>query len=301
MSESPEVKTIRIAYMFTGQGFQKEGMWQELEGFPAAGKIFQVAEEITGDSLYTGALDETSRAQPAVVAHSLAALAVAKELYPQIFATCPDFCIGHSVGEYSALIAVGAIDLETGISLVGQRGRLMEEAGKINPGRMAALLGFKDKEEVVAICQETGAEIANYNCPGQIVISGPVQNIEDAVRLAKERRMKAAELGVSVAAHSSLMEPVKKKFAEVLETVNFKMPEIPVISNVTAEPYESVDRMRELLAKQLTLPVRWEESVLFALEKGVTTFIEFGPKPVLTGLLRQISREAKGIFVVDKI
>lgn len=285
--------------MFTGQGSQWKGMWEGLDGSPAARSIFQMTEEVTEYSLYTDDLKDTSKAQPAIVAHSLAALAAAKEICPEIFTNPPAFCLGHSVGEYPALVAAGVIDAEPAINLVMKRGLLMELAGWLNPGKMAALLGFEDQKQVSAICQKSGAEIANFNCPGQIVISGRAGNITDAVKLAKEEKIRVVELDISVASHSSLMRLAQGVFAEVLAPVRFKKPKIPVISNVTARPYKSGAEIKKLLAEQLTSSVQWQKSIEYALDQGVTTFIEFGPRPVLTELLKRISREARGFCVSD--
>lgn len=288
----------KVAYMFTGQGSQRKGMWGDLidpsPGSGLARRIFINADEIADCSLVADPLTDTSKAQPAIVAHSLAALAVAKDRYPEIFKIPPAFCLGHSVGEYSALAAAGAINTTAAIYLVTKRGLLMEEAGRINPGKMAALLGLTD-DAVRDICQKTGAQIANFNCPGQIVISGEVDSIEKAVELVGER--KSRRLDISIASHSSLMRPAQERFANVLAPVGFREPQAPVISNVSARPYQSVAEIKQRLVEQLVSPVHWQQSIEYVLSQGVTTFIEFGPQAILTGLLRRINREAKSICI----
>lgn len=289
---------------FTGQGSQRVGMWVDLGQSSKVRKILQVTDEIIGFPLSKLCKDgpmteltETRNAQPAIVAHSLAVLATAKELHPKLFETRPMFCLGHSAGEYSALVAAGVIDIEIAIYLVRQRGLLMEQFGK--EGRMIALLGFTDKEQVIVICRETGAETANFNSPGQIIISGGVKEIEDAVRLAGERRIRVVPLKTSLPFHSSLMRPVQDEFKKVLSPVKFRDSTIPVILNVTACPTTDGTEMKEKLVEQIVAPVRWDESITWARKQGVDVFLEFGPEAILTGLLRKIDPIARGICAKD--
>lgn len=291
-------------HTFTGQGSQRVGMWVDLEQHPEAQRIFHIADEVVGFPLSQICemgplldLTETGNAQPAIVAHSIAALRVAQSLHPEFFSRKPYFSLGHSVGEYSALVDAGVIDIETAINLVRQRGLLMASLG--GEGKMAALLGFQNKDQVMEICHETGAEGANFNGPAQIVISGGIQEIDDAIRLAGERRIKVIPLKVSRPFHSSLMRPMQEEFRKVIAPVEFKDPFHPAILNVTARTSISGEEIKENLVQQIVSPVRWDESIEEALRQGVGTYLEFGPEGVLTGLLRRIVPEARGICIKD--
>lgn len=294
----------KTAYTFTGQGSQRVGMWDGLRGFKAAVEIFQTADEIVGFPLSRlcseGPLEEltrTSNAQPAIVTHSLAALASLYESHPQLQETPPVFYLGHSAGEYGALAAAGVIAPETAISLVRTRGLLIEEMS--TEGGMLAIHRFRDAEQVLDLCLKTGTEAANFNSPGQIVISGGVKEIEEARILATDAGMKVILLQTSHAFHSSLMRSVTERFKEVLAKVQFRDPIIPIIPNVKAKPSLSGDEIKEAIAEQIAQPVRWQESVEWVLEQGVNTFLEFGPEGVLTGLLKRIDPKARGICIKD--
>lgn len=293
------------AYTFTGQGSQRVGMWDDLRKSARAREIFQLADEIVGFSLSRlcsgGPIEEltkTRNAQPAIVAHSLAALAVAKGLHPELFEASPMFSLGHSVGEYSALVTTGVIDIATAIYLVRQRGLLIEE---LSPeGSMVALHKFDHLDQVMAICLQTGTEVANFNGPGQIVISGGIKEIKEATRIASQQGINSILLQTSHPFHSSLIRPVQEEFNKVLAKVVFRDPLFPIVLNTKAQPSISGNEIKEAIARQIAEPVRWDESVRYIQEQGVGTFVEFGPKPVLTGLLRRAYPQVRGIFVKDK-
>ncbi len=287
-----------LAYTFTGQGSQRVPMWDDLRAFHLAEGIFRTADRRLGTSLSTlcreGPIEEltrTSNAQPAIVAHSLAAFVTAIALHHEELPK-PSFHLGHSVGEFTALAAAGIIDAETAVYLVRQRGLLMESV----PGQMAVILG-KDLEEVEDLCRQSGAEVANINCPGQIVFSGTEEHISTALRIADDKR--ARLLPVSGPFHSTLMAPLRTEFRQILDDVPFRDAITPVILNVNAEPEIRADIIKEMLVTQLAAPVQWWKSVQYAIDHGVTTFVEFGPNDTLTGLLRRINPEVRGLAVTN--
>ncbi len=300
---------MKIAFVFPGQGSQYVGMGQDLyETYPEAKVIFDEADEILGFSLselcFEGPkeeLDDTINTQPAVFVTSLACLEVLKSR----LSASPLFLAGHSLGEYTALVAAGALDFADGLKLVRERGRLMMEAGERNPGAMAAILGL-EAETLDEICQMASREtsgivqLANYNSPGQIVISGHKEALERALELAKEREARRViPLAVSIAAHSPLMQPAAQTFAGVVAQVDFRQPRVPVVANVTAAPVTTIAEIRDELVKQLTSTVRWVESVQYMIAQGVATFVEIGPKNVLTGLIRRIDKSVRTVNVED--
>jgi [acyl-carrier-protein] S-malonyltransferase len=297
------------AFLFPGQGSQYVGMGQDLyEAYPEARAIFDQADDILGLALlelcFNGPeerLSDTINTQPAIFATSVALLrALTSNKLP-----VPGFVAGHSLGEYSALLAAGAMDFVSGLQLVRERGRLMKEAGQRSPGGMAAVLGL-ETEVVDQVCrqarEETGGviQVANYNSPGQIVISGDFRTRDVAVELAQaEGAKKVVPLAVSIAAHSPLMECIVDEFRQAVEAVEFRRPTVPVVANVTATPLEGVDAIREELVQQLTSPVRWVESVQYMIGQGVTEFVEIGPKDVLTKLMRRIDKSVQAKSVGD--
>jgi [acyl-carrier-protein] S-malonyltransferase len=288
----------KAAYVFPGQGSQSTGMGLDLYNtYTSARKVFDEADASLGFSLsrlcFEGPEEEltkTHNVQPAIVVVSIACLK-ALETAAMADLSFPGFLAGHSLGEYTALVAAGALDLADAVVLVRERGRLMHEAGLRNPGGMLAVIGL-DEETVKDVCLQTGTEISNMNCPGQIVISGGVQALAEANRLGK---MKGARvmipLKVSGAFHSALMEPVIAEFSETVSNVRFRSPSLPVVSNVTAEPLADVDSIRKELVKQLRNCIQWQRSVEYMIRSGVAAFYEIGPGRVLSGLIRRINSE----------
>ena len=301
------VDVSKAAFVFPGQGSQSTGIGLDLyNSYPAAKAVFDVADASLGFSLsrlcFEGPHEEltkTHNLQPAILVVSIACL---KALESKNIANFPSpvFVAGHSLGEYTALVVAGALDLTDAVLLVRERGRLMYEAGLKNPGSMLAVIGL-DRETVKDISVRSGTEISNINCPGQIVISGAAQALAEADKLA---RIKGARvlipLKVSGAFHSPLMEPIIAEFREVVSNFKFHSPAIPVISNVTARPLADVDSIKEELVKQLRNCIQWQRSVEYMMHSGVTTFYEIGPGRVLSGLIRRINPELE-IFNVSEI
>ncbi len=288
----------KAAYVFPGQGSQSTGMGLDLHNsYPSARKVFGEADASLGFPLsrlcFEGPEEEltkTHNVQPAILVVSIACLKALQEVR-QGDLPSPAFVAGHSLGEYTALVAAGALGLADAVVLVRERGRLMYEAGLKNPGSMLAVIGL-DEETVKDVCLQSGTEISNINCPGQIVVSGAVQALAEANRLAKTRGARALiPLKVSGAFHSALMEPVIAEFAKIVSEVRFRRPAIPVVSNVTARPLTEVDSIREELVKQLRNCIRWQGSVEYMMHSGVTTFYEIGPGRVLSGLIRRVDSE----------
>ena len=291
----------KIAFVFPGQGSQEIGMGKSLaEAYPVAAETFKQADEILGFKLSKLAwegpkeeLDDTANTQPALFVHSIAAWQVFKEIFPTIKA---EFTAGHSMGELSALAAANSFSFEEGLNLVKKRGELMKQAGEISPGKMAAFLGL-DIETTEKILQETvqdgeTLQVANDNCPGQIVVSGSIEAIERVIPSAKEAGAKrAVPLAVSIAAHSELMRHAQHEFTNAIQETQIKEPTTPVIGNVSAKPLTSVEEIKKDLQAQLTSRVRWTETIQYLLEEGVDTFVELGTGNVLCGLIRRIEKE----------
>jgi [acyl-carrier-protein] S-malonyltransferase len=266
------------------------------DGSAAARRVFETADDVLGFSIsrlcFEGPaerLQETVHAQPALFATSIACLEAAREQggLPE---RAPDFVAGHSLGEYTALAAAGAVSIEDGLRLVRERGRLMQAAAEASPGAMAALLGL-DEQAVAQICAETGAEVCNLNAPGQVVIGGTAEAVEGAMALALERgAQRGVRLRVSGAFHTSRMAPAAEGMARVVAEAAIVDSPVPLVANTSGEPLTSADALREELVRQITSPVQWRRSVEFLRAQGVTGVIEFGPGRVLTGLLRRIDR-----------
>jgi [acyl-carrier-protein] S-malonyltransferase len=297
----------KVAYVFPGQGSQSTGMGLDLyNSYPSAKEVFDEADASLGFSLsrlcFEGPNEEltkTHNVQPAVLVVSIACLKAFEEAAIANFPS-PTFVAGHSLGEYTALIAAGVLSLADAVLLVRERGRLMYEAGLKNPGGMLAVIGL-DEETVKDICFQSRTEISNINCPGQIVISGAAQALAEANKLAKIRGARALiPLRVSGAFHSALMEPVIAEFSKVVSSFTFHPPVIPVISNVTTRPLADIDSIKKELVKQLRNCIQWQGSVEYMMHSGVTTFYEIGPGKVLSGLIRRINPELQ-IFNISGI
>jgi len=289
---------MSLALLFPGQGSQHVGMGRELaDAHPEVRALFDEADEALGFSLsgimWEGpeeTLTETHNAQPALLLHSVAAHRAVREALGT-----PAFVAGHSLGEFSAYVAAGSIDVGDALRVVRRRGELMFESGAETPGTMAALLGLDD-EAVETVCAgvEGGVCVpANYNSRGQVVISGDEAGVAEGMERAREAgARKAIQLKVSGAFHSPLMKSAEEGLAAFLGSIEIRAPEVPVISNVTAEPVTEADTARELLIRQLTSPVRWSRSIGRMVEGGVDRFVELGPGSVLCGLNR---RNARGV------
>lgn len=294
-----------IALLCPGQGSQSVGMGRDLaESFPTARRTFEEADEALGFSLSSlcwegpeSELTLTVNAQPAILVHSIAVWRVLQEEQP----LSVGIAAGHSLGEFSAYVAAGAIQFADGVRTVRRRGELMYGSGKERPGTMAAVLGLDDAA-AVELCErasaDSGATVvpANYNSPGQLVISGDVDAVRRAEEVARELGAKRViPLNVSGAFHSPLMAVAAEGLREALDAITISAPNFPVVSNVTAQPVAEANAARSLLLEQLTSPVRWVDSVRSMLIAGATQFVEIGPGNVLTGLLKRIERGASSL------
>lgn len=287
---------MKKAYIFPGQGSQFPGMGKELyENNPLARSMFEKADGILGfsisDVMFNGTaedLKQTKVTQPAVFLHSVIMSKCIEDF-------CPDMVAGHSLGEFSALVACGALDFESALKLVAVRAQAMQKACELMPGTMAAVITLP--EEVISeICDSCDGIVvpANYNSKRQIVISGEVAAIEQAcVKMKEAGARRALVLPVGGAFHSPLMESARQELAECIEQTDFKVPSCPIYQNVTAKPTTDPAEIKENLLKQLTSPVRWTHTVLNMISDGAAEFIEVGPGAVLQGLVGQISSEVK--------
>ena len=281
-----------VCYIFPGQGSQYVGMGKDLyDNSPEAKAIFNQAENILPDLnlkrlCFEGPIEEltqTTNSQAAILTTSIAALRALGLRFK------PICCAGLSLGEYSALVACGALEFRDAVKLVRRRGELMEQAAKNNPGTMASVLGMSVKD-IKEVCRDSGAEIANLNSPGQIVISGRKEDVQKAMALAGEKgAKKTILLNVSGPFHSSFMKEAAEEFKEELDTTKFSDPKVPIISNVTADYVKGAEEIKENLVKQLYSPVRWEESIVKISREACSIFFEIGPGKVLKGLLRRIN------------
>ncbi|NTU59889.1 MAG: ACP S-malonyltransferase [Deltaproteobacteria bacterium] len=299
---------MSLAFVFPGQGSQYAGMGKALcEAYPVARETFAEADDALGRPLSTlifegpeSDLRVTWNTQPAILTVSVACLrALRSRSAPE-----PAYCAGHSLGEYSALVAAGALDFADAVRVVEQRGRFMQDAVPLDTGTMYAVLGL-DAEVVASVCAEvTGpggvVEVANDNCPGQVVISGHVKAVEAAAeRLKAAGAKRAVPLAVSAPFHCSLMVPAGERLAGVLAGVAVRGPSVPVVANVDAAPNSDAARVAHLLVRQVSSPVRWQECVKTLVGAGVDRFVEVGPGKVLAGLVRRIAPSASVAGVED--
>lgn len=296
------------AFIFPGQGSQYCGMGRDLyERFPEARALMDQANKILGysitDIMFSGSeeeLKQTRYTQLAIFMHSHAAATLLGRNGIAMTA-------GHSLGEYTALCFAGALSYEDAVRLVAKRGELMQTAGQQNPGTMAAIIGMDDSA-LDALLEEAGAsgivQAANFNSPGQIVISGDIDAVRKAVELAPSKGARMAkELVVSGAFHSPLMKPAEKELSETLDTISIRDAEIPVCMNVVARPVTSASEIRTNLISQLTSSVLWSQSVQAMVDAGVTEFVEVGPQKVLQGLIKRISKAAtaSGVDTAEQV
>lgn len=298
----------KTAFVFPGQGSQTVGMCKEFyDNYACAKKVFEEADEALGFSIakmcFEGPEDQlrlTMNTQPAILTCSIAVLAVLREngLNCQIAG-------GHSLGEYSALVAAGSLSLADAVSSVRKRGQFMQEAVPVGEGAMAAVMGL-EPETIDAICRKVEAECGeavqavNFNCPGQVVIAGAAGAVAKAIDALKEAgARRAVSLPVSAPFHSTLMRPAAARLKEVLDEVEFHDAKFPVVANVTAKPVTKAEEIRSLLVQQAASPVKWEMSMRYMLGEGFDTFVEVGPGKVLTGFTRKIDRTANALNVED--
>jgi len=299
-------KKKEVGFIFPGQGAQYVGMGKEIhDKFSSARAIFNTANKTLGFDLtklcFEGPeekLKPTINCQPAIFTVSIACLQALKS-HHKFRKIRPRFAAGLSLGEYSALAAADAFSFADALRLIRQRAEFMEEEARKNHGKMAALIGL-DYEMVRSICGRTGAEIANLNCPGQIVVSGHAHAIEKAVEIAKEKgAKKTVILEVSGGFHSFLMKDAGKRLAELLNRTHIKNIRMPVISNVTAYHQQTADEIRNNLIEQVSSSVRWEGSIIYMISAGITEFLEIGPGKILKGMLRRIDPNLK-VYNIEK-
>jgi len=299
---------MSLVFMFPGQGSQTVGMMSELlASSECANEAFSRASEAIGIDLKKLAaegpeerINQTEITQPIILTASIAAW----EQFGLSSDVRPDFMCGHSLGEYTALVASGAISLEDAVKLVHLRGQLMQNAVPMGHGAMAALLGLED-EAVRSVCEEASSigvvSAANYNSPGQVVIAGANDALEKAIELAKEAgARRAALLPVSVPCHCSLLEPAGKQLAEAIQAIDFAEPKVPIVQNYTAQVPETLESLKSNLLQHLHQPVRWADSIRYLASKGADTFVECGPGKVLSGLNKRIDRSVRSTAISDQ-
>ena len=296
----------KIAYIFPGQGSQVVGMGRDLyDTFESARTIIKQADEVLNFPLsrlfFEGPeeeLKQTVNAQPALVTVGFACLKAMQEVHG-VSLTTPAYTTGHSLGEYTALAAANVIDFASTVFLARERGRLMQEAGTKTAGGMVAVLGL-DEAVLVEICRETDTVIANYNSPGQLVISGASENVARAAEMAKAKGAgRTMPLQVSGAFHSPLMKPAEEALSYIINGITFRDPVIPIIGNTSAQPLTTAESVKAELTRQLCHGVQWQRSVEYMITGGVNTFIEIGPGKVLTGLVKRINRDVRTVNVGD--
>jgi [acyl-carrier-protein] S-malonyltransferase len=300
----------QLAMLFPGQGSQNPGMGKELfENFAVARQVFEEADDALGFAIsrlcFNGPAEElqlTENTQPAILTVSVAAFRVMMEagISP------PAFVAGHSLGEYSALVAAGVLKLPDAVRTVRARGRYMQEAVPVGTGAMAAVIGG-ELSEIQRVCEEARRQelngqvcsVANMNSPNQVVIAGSTEALDRAIESLKGVARKVVKLNVSAPFHCALMKPAQDRLTPDLEALTFNEPAMPVVTNVEARPTSAPNELRDALVRQVSAPVRWSESMQLLVQQGVDRFVEAGPGKVLTGLMRQINRDAKILNVED--
>jgi [acyl-carrier-protein] S-malonyltransferase len=297
---------LSVAFLFPGQGSQSPGMGKDLaENFPVARQVFEEADDALGFAIsrlcFDGPAEElqlTENTQPAILTVSVAAFRAMTEsgISP------PAFVAGHSLGEYSALVAAGVLSLSDAVRTVRARGRYMQEAVPVGTGAMAAVIGG-ELSAIQRVCEEARAaqvcSVANMNSPNQVVIAGNTEAVDRAIEALKGVAKRVIKLNVSAPFHCALMKPAQDRLAAELERLTFNEPSMPVVTNVDARPTTAPDELRDALVRQVSATVRWSESMQLLVQLGVDTFVEAGPGKVLTGLMRQINRDAKALNVED--
>jgi [acyl-carrier-protein] S-malonyltransferase len=296
----------QLTMLFPGQGSQSPGMGKDLaEKFPVARQVFEEADDALGFAIsrlcFEGPAEElqlTENTQPSILAVSVAAFRALESSG----APAPAFVAGHSLGEYSALVAAGVLDLADALRTVRARGRYMQEAVPVGTGAMAAVLGG-ELSDIERICAEaSGAEVcavANINSPGQVVIAGNTAAVDRASELLKGVAKRVIKLNVSAPFHCALMKPAQDRLSQDLERLTFNEPKFPIVTNVDAGITTAPDELRDALIRQVSAPVRWVESMQLLMQNGVDTVVEVGPGKVLSGLMRQTSRDMKSLNVED--
>jgi malonyl CoA-acyl carrier protein transacylase len=299
----------RIGFLFPGQGAQHVGMARQLvETYPAAARLFEQANDILGYDLaqicFNGPseeLDTTVVSQPAIFVASLAALEKLRAENPEVVLAC-EMAAGLSLGEYTALVFSGAMSFEDGLRVVQKRGQAMQDAADASPSGMASILmlDLQKVQEIRDQVQSLGVlEIANYLCPGNLVISGANAPLEKAIELAEAAGARVVPLAVAGAFHTRLMSPADQQLEAALAPVAMKTPEIPVVSNVDAQPHSDPEELKQILVRQVVSPVRWEDGLRYMLQSGIDEFYEIGPGRVLTGLMKRVDRKIPCTVIND--
>ncbi|MEJ7699469.1 MAG: ACP S-malonyltransferase [Pyrinomonadaceae bacterium] len=297
----------KTAFIFPGQGSQSVGMGKDMfDNFPKAREVFEEADDALGFSLsemcFSGTAEDlalTANTQPAILATSMAVFsAMEAEGFP-----LPDYVAGHSLGEYSALVAANSLSLKEAVKTVRKRGKYMQNAVPVGVGAMAAILGL-DLETLKTACEEAAksqvCSPANINSPSQVVIAGNVEAIDRAIEIVKERGAKrAVKLNVSAPFHCALMKPAQDKLTEDLRAIDFQDLRFPLVENVSARENSKGERVRTALSEQVSSPVLWKDTIEYLIEKGVKTFIEVGAGKILSGLVKQINRDVRCMNVED--